>query len=670
MINSFGFLCQDRMVVFLSISFLGLLVYLRSFFVDFTFDDYGVIVNNPLIKNFDLEIFWQHYKTRFLTNLSFVLNYQIHGLDIFGWHLLNLIIHMGNSFWAYLLTNQLLTVSGKGQKGCDCRPSIIAFFVSLIFLLHPIQTQAVTYIVQRATLLATFFYLSAVYCFVRSFTENKYLYLFIALFCALLGMFTKPIIITLPVILVLLTFLFPKMIKAQIAGKRMIILIGCFLPVLIIPLGLYGLERLRHEIAQGMQVSSPLTYALTQLNVLLTYLRLLIFPVEQNLDYDYPLARNLFEFPTLISFVIFLTIIVCTLFLLKRKKLFSFGILWFLITLAPQSSFFPLRDAIFEHRLYLSSFGFALSAVLILLNFLGWRKMTVVMIAVSCLLAVLTFQRNAVWSDPLFFLKDVVRKSPQKARPHHNLGFFYAQRGNLQEAQREFQRALELDPGNVRLAYNLGMIYLRENQLEKAENLFRRLIQDVPEYPDPYTGLALTLKRQDQLKEAIKYFQEAIMRDPFQTAALMGMGNISQENRDFEKAEEYFKEVIQLKPEDALSYYNLGNLYYQKKQWSEAEELYLQALKRDPGLARALNNLGLIYFSQHKNINKASYYFRQAVYANPLLADAYFNFANSLYALGRPEEAHRMAATAVRLYRQQNKIKRAETIEKILSRDG
>src|SRR3989338_9502117 len=165
--RGFFFLKRHPLTLFFLFS-VGVFAYLRSFSADFQFDDYATIVENPIIKHLDIPLLWSHYKVRFLTNLTFAMNYWLGGLNVFGWHLVNNLIHVLNSFLVYLLTFITFRTPKLEGRFDTASQYSMALFSSLVFLVHPLQTQAVTYIVQRATSLSGLFYLGAMYFYVKA----------------------------------------------------------------------------------------------------------------------------------------------------------------------------------------------------------------------------------------------------------------------------------------------------------------------------------------------------------------------------------------------------------------------------------------------------------------------------------------------------------------------
>jgi hypothetical protein len=349
------------MISVILISCLGIIVYSNSFLCSFHFDDNPFIIDNPFIRNIHhLQTIWAGYPCRFITYLSYAFNYHYHRLDVAGYHLFNLAVHIGSACLVWWLT--LLTLSTPALKDSlteSKHRNIIALFAGLIFVSHPLQTEGVTYIYQRAASMATLFYLASLCFYVKSrlLQDNRsfyYHYYICSLLMAVLAMFTKEISITLPLIILLYEICFLNTKRSLNWGH----LAPFLLTILTIPLTmlLTRSEKI-HEIQAIAKSISPAHYLLTQFRVVLTYIRLIFLPLNQNFDYDYPISKSLLEWPVLFNILFLGTVLFTAKQLFLKYRLVSFSIFWFFLTLLPESSFLPETDLIYEHRLYLPLAG-------------------------------------------------------------------------------------------------------------------------------------------------------------------------------------------------------------------------------------------------------------------------------------------------------------------------
>jgi len=399
-----------HLVAGLLIAISTFLVYSNTFYASFHFDDAQNIVENYSIRNLGnwIDIIRGH---RGVAMLTFAINYAMGGLNVVGYHIVNLVIHITNGILVYFLI--FLTLTRIGILGIDFKSvpkaKKIAIYTALLFAVHPIQTQAVTYIVQRMESLASMFMLIGLLLFIKgtetSKTASRVLLYGAAVVSYLLGFKSKEIAITLPAIIILYDYCFlsegnlKKLVSRwPIYGVLLVILVFLAAPTFTglqetpgeavsAGFGVQGItsnpQNTPGEVVSagfGVQGITPKEYLFTQFNVLIYYITLLFVPVNQNLDYDFPVSKGLFEVPVvnqgtvlniplpppIISLIIILTIIGFALYLLTRHasrithqgRLIAFFILWFFIILSPSSSFIPIIDVIFEHRLYLPSVGF------------------------------------------------------------------------------------------------------------------------------------------------------------------------------------------------------------------------------------------------------------------------------------------------------------------------
>jgi tetratricopeptide (TPR) repeat protein len=639
---------KSDLIFLLLIAVVALLSYSNTFHVPFQLDDTLNISSKPYVK--DMGAFFdaaeiEHHRTdypfrmRMVAYFTFAINYRIHGDAVVGYHVVNLAIHVLNGFLVYFLVlltfktpyiGKLETLNSK----LETESRAIALFAALLFVSHPAQTQAVTYIVQRLASLATFFYLLSLVMYIRwRITQNaappdpesqilnpekkktaagaqtpaggellagrvsdlrfrisnlfSFWYL-TSVISAALAMKTKEIAFTLPLMIALYEFLFFK----GALKKRILFLLPLLLIMLIIPLELMGLEKPAGEVigdvSSATRVQSNISrgdYLFTELRVIVTYIRLLIFPVNQNLDYDYPVYGSFLNPNVFLSFLFLSCIFGFGIYCVYRSRItclpdrqthhalrfMAFGIFWFFMTLSVESSVIPIADVIFEHRVYLPSVGFFI-AVTAVLNIVwesltniskAWTKRVIVVFGlIVVILSGVTYARNNLWRDEIKLWEDVVRKSPSKVRPRINLGYFYGKQGRLEEAVREYQIALRLDPADFQVHNNLGVIY----------------------------------KAQGRIDEAIREYRLASSLNPDDAMAHYNLGNIFRERGDFEEAIKHYKAAIRLKPEIelALLHNNLGIAYIGLQNMKEAEREFRIAIDLDPGYEPARRNLEML----------------------------------------------------------------------------
>jgi tetratricopeptide (TPR) repeat protein len=589
-------LLENPEIHIIALIVIGLLAYSNTFNVPFLFDDEGSIQLNQGvhgISNF-LNGGYNFLPNRVIGYLSFALNYEFSALKVTSYHIVNLAIHLIATQLVYALTRLTLSTPRLKRVFSESQIGLFAFVVALLFVSHPVQTQAVTYIVQRLTSLTTLFYLGAVVCYIRwrlDYSETTPFvrgiaspWYAVALIAAVLAMKTKEIAFTLPLIILLYEYSFFGWPRRKLLGQ----LTPLLLTVAIIPYTVYS--TINPLLQSGGSLLSDVTapaysvvkvtrweYLYTQFSVILTYLRLLILPINQNLDYDYPMNHSLAEPRTILSLLALLLLFSLTVYLFVKStiikeesgdlptaentgstaplyRLAAFGIFWFFITLSVESSIITIRDVIFEHRLYLPSCGFFLSvsalgaAGLMRLErtHMNMNKITLPLVA-ACILVLTgtTFARNSVWGDWISIWSDAVAKSPDKPRTHNVLGIGYFYRLKFDEAMREYQEAVRLKPDFIEAYYNMGLIYKEQKNYVEALSMFLKVTSisafDAAQFSKTYNEIGICYAEMGQSDQAIEALASAVKISPDSTEfrnnyafALRTSGNLQEALKEYQ----------------------------------------------------------------------------------------------------------------------------------------
>jgi tetratricopeptide (TPR) repeat protein len=650
----------------LLLSVLSMAVYFNTFSYPFHFDDIPNISDNPVIKN--LSNLLNLSGSRYVGFLSFALNYHFGRLNLFGYHLVNLLIHITNGFLVYLLVQLLVRASNTSEASPPTTAPWIALASALLFVVHPIQTQAVTYIVQRFAALAALFYLLTVVCYLHwrlspPDRRSRYLWYAGALFATILAMKTKENTFTLPFMLLLVEAVF----FVPLTRKHWFSLIPFLLTLPIIPLSLPGaLGEGEAGFASETTDISRWDYLLTQFRVIVTYLRLLIFPVHQNLDYDYPVSHSLFDPPVLLSFLFLFALFALAIYLLlssrltphafpspltpSASRLTAFGILWFFLTLSIESSIIPIRDVIYEHRLYLPSVGLWLAAGIALVE-LSRRRTIMGVILVGALVTVFsvaTYQRNKIWQDGLTLWTDVVQKSPQKARGYNNLGATYADRNRWSEAIQEYNTALTLKPNLAEAHNNLGLAYKGLGQYNDATQEYKTALSLKPDYDEAHNNLGMVYYDQGKLSEALMEFEKALQIKSDNAIAYNNRGNVYKKIGRLNDALREYRRALSLDPDFAEAHNNLGVVFQDSGRFNEAIEEYQAALRLKTDYAEAHNNLGVIY-KNTGHLDEAVREYQAALVLSPDNAETHNNLGVVYKKLERLDEAVRQFNAALSL---------------------
>jgi protein O-mannosyl-transferase len=684
---------------------------------------------------------------RLVGYLTLALNYHFGGPDVTGYHFVNLAIHVINGILVYFLviltfetpyfkehsaksiehgatnedqrpkllppTSNLQPDAGDQQSPVNVQPSamgaayesrvpdpglrpfahdsrfLVALFAALLFVVHPVQTQAVTYIVQRFTSLAAMFYLLSIVFYIKGrqgargegrknlsageqasngsrFTIQLPIayrllpiaYYFLCLFFAVLAMLTKEIAFTLPVVIVLYEFFFFK----SPLKKKLLFLVPVLLTLVIIPISVMGTHKPLGELLSDLSARTRVQtniprwdYLMTQMRVITTYIRLLFLPVNQNLDYSYPIYHSLFDLPVLLATLFLLSLAGLAGYLLWKSKghsakgiahrvrdkdpvmvgggksntqdtgdpepsvlrsvphagcfghhapcsmlyapylrLISFGIFWFFITLSVESSVIPIADVIFEHRVYLPSVGafIAISAAAFMIVEKAGSPGRTGRVMISVLSAVVI-----VLLAGATYARNTVWRDP--------VGLW--------------QDVLRKSPGNARAYNDLGYLYLTRGQTEKSIGYFRSALRIRPYYSNAHTNLGVAYYAMGWTDAAIGQFKKALALEPYG-------------------------------PDVAEDHHNLGIAFTRKGMLDEAISEYLAALKLAPGDAGIYSDMGVAY-RQKGLTGKAIECFRKALDLDPGYVYAHLNLAEAYKSEGRHDEARKEYDMARRLER-------------------
>jgi tetratricopeptide (TPR) repeat protein len=700
-------------LVLLLLPLITTIIYSNSFSSPFLFDDYHIILNDLLIK--DLSNFLHSFGFRYVGFLTFALNYHFGRLNPFGYHLVNLLIHLINGGLVFLLvrllfhTPRLADGSSLTPSTSDSMTSWIALTTAALFLVHPVQTEAVTYIVQRFTSLAALFYLLTVVCYLRwrisPLTDRRqYLWYGAALLSTLLAMTTKETTFTLPFMLLLIELVF----FGLPSRRGWLGLLPFFLTLPVIPLSRpYAMGNGVAGFASETTFISRPDYLFTQFRVIVTYLRLLVLPIQQNLDYDYPVYHSLFQLPVLVSFLALLGLGGSALWLLLRpgpvlsaraarsqlsarrlwrpaqvrgsmplappdhphgpyavstpqgqtpfppstSRLAAFGVLWFFLTLSIESSIIPIRDVIYEHRLYLPSVGLFLAASALLFGAAAgrglWNVAAVAVGLVVVILAIATYQRNAIWQSTTALWQDVVRKSPGKARGHSNLGASFADQQQWTKALSEYQIALTLPTDQqtfTTIQNNMGNAYLHLGQLDAARQAYTSAITAEEASAPAHNGLGNVYNilghngQPAYLRQAMQEYETASRLNPDFAEPYYNLGNLYRESGRLNTAMEYYRSALQRNPNYALAWNNLGLGYYVQGKLPEALDALKKTTQLKPYYVQAHNNLGVVYNAMGQPQN-ALREFQAAITLKPDYIDAYHNLGKTYAGMGRIPQA-------------------------------
>ena len=585
----------------------GVLLYGHTLSFPFVFDDHIYLVNNPLVK--DGRSFGYHgdfvafstcskrmgldpdLSTNFIlrpvTYLTFYVNYVIDGMNPRGFRAVNIGIHCANAVLLFMLLLRLLGGSRKSGSLTAVSEGFIALTAALLFLAHPLQTESVTYIVQRFTSLSAFFYLFTIVTYLVSYASaNKTSALFyrcVSVAGFVVGMLSKETVFTAPFMLVAMDWLVMG-IPLKTVWKRTMPYFFC-LPVIpaMILLTSWAQHSGNASLADAFNITNPYSagyqyhYALTQLSVVLSYLRLILVPMGLNLDWDYPLSTSLLSGRVLASAATIAGIVggagfwYCKQREDARRSLFFCSILWFFVTLAISSSVVPLPDLMVEHRCYVASIG-AVTALACCLDMLrtlliahGGNSYVVHGCAAAWVLGLgaATFARNEVWRSEIGIWSDATVKSPRKFRPQMNLGVACVEQGKPKEGIACFRKALQIEPALISGYENLAMTENSLHNYREALSVTEAGLMYVARNSKLEFCRGAACYGLGQIKESIPWFKKASDGPSMRKPAHFVLGVIYAEQKQYDKALKHYRIAASLpafQEFDAQLRYNITNI--------------------------------------------------------------------------------------------------------------
>jgi len=548
----------------LIITAFALAAYSTSFTGAFQLDDLHNIIQNEAIRNIrNIGAIWNFIPRRFIGNLTFALNYHFNGANPFGYHVVNVLIHIAASLALFRLTGLILKTPRFRDRAIAGDGNAAALGCALLFAVHPIQTQAVTYIVQRLASLATMFYLLSMASYISGRFERgrrAALMYAAAAVSGLLGMLTKEITFTLPIMILIVEFgLFGSMrIGRARRNPRFLVLIGSTAAALLVIPALIGFNWafVFNTVTSDRfadPLLSPSVYALTQFRVIPLYLRLILAPMGLSVEHDIPAAVS-FVSPDIIAGAILVAGLVgFGVWMFFRGRLAGFGLVLLFLAMSVES-LKPLANVMYEHRMYLPMAGFSIAAmdgIHTLARRTKPKTVAVAFAAIVVLLAGLTAHRNLVWRDPVVLWTDAIKKAPNRFRPYANRADAYRERGDTALAFEDIDTAVELFPDQAKPHYFKAIALNDLGRYEEAVASITRAMELNPGNAELYRWRGLYYANMGKSDEALADIEHAIELTPkngslYQNRAgiLLMKGDIAGARADIEHARSLGEKII------------------------------------------------------------------------------------------------------------------------------
>ena len=591
---------KKRLVIILFLVLIPIILFSNTLKNSFIWDDEVAIIENKYTKNlkyvpyvFTLKYWntstsWMKGQYRPIAALSFILDYFFWKRNVVGYHLTNLLLHILNVILAYFLACKLVIINDSIRDESRVKPPQynyfnIPFLAALFFASHPIHTESVTWIKNRADLFASFFFLLSLLFFIQytlnTPKEKRRIILYsLAFISFLLALLSKETALTLPLILVLYIICF---FSKKEYKKYLVPILGFFIALLscvifkITALGIFvptsGASVIRLDFY---------SHILIIVKTIGYYIRLLTFPFYLNAERSLNIANSFFEPAFFFSAILLLLFCSIIIKVFKYSKLFSFSLLWVIITLIPSSNIiFLATRPIAEQRLYIPSLGFCFALAIFLSKISSFKldsgilRKFVFLFLIFILLfySVVTIRRNSDWKDSLTFWLKTAKSSPLNPRVNYNLATAYRNAGNIKEAMFFYQKAIEINPAFAEAYNNLGLLYFEKlGKANEALILFNKAIGLKPSYPLAYYNRGKVYQDRGDLDKAISDYDKAIELDPGYALSYNNRGFAYQNKGDFQKAISDYSKAIELDPQLALAYYNRAYTYFLKKEYAES----------------------------------------------------------------------------------------------------
>jgi hypothetical protein len=531
--QQFWVLCGAAIVV--------VLLYIFALDSGFVLDDMNNIVGNQYIRIKSLTIdslstaaTKNILPTRPVPYISFALNYFFDEYSVRSFRLVNVLLHIVTGFLLFFFMRVFLDLPiVKKRYG---PPGWVPFVAAVIWLVHPIHTQTVNYIVQRMIILAALFYILSFYLYIRGRTaagkQKKLLFFTGSLIAGLLGLMSKEVVATLPFFIILFEFYFlqdanKSNFKKILIVAAAVLLIGCFFAFFYLGANPVNSIIGTYE-ARDFTLMERL---LTESRVVVFYLSQLFFPHPSrlNLEHDFALSFSVVDPLATLFAILFIAVLLASAVAVRKKlPIISFCIFWYFGNLLIESSFIAL-EIIFEHRTYLPSMLVIFISVVWFHRAIKpkWLQVAAVTLIVASF-SLWTLERNRTWADTITLLTDVVNKSPQKHRPHVNLGINLKNAGRVDEAIVLYKNAMAIKPDYAEAYYNLGNALTLKGDYRGATDNFFKALQYTPHDVDTHYNLGYTLSKLWRFEEAEYHYREAIRLNPHFTKARQELTELKQ----------------------------------------------------------------------------------------------------------------------------------------------
>ena len=597
----------------------ALAVYHNSFAGPFIFDDTASITDNPTIRH--LWPLWRSQPPpigltvdgRPVVNFTLAINYALGGVTPWGYHVMNLVIHILAGLTLFGIARRtLLRPTLSGRFGAEATP--LALAVAVIWTVHPLQTEAVTYVVQRAESLMGLLYLLTIYCFIRGVESGKPgRWYGLSLTACALGMGTKEVMASAPLMVLLYDSMFVAGSLQEAWTRRWRLYAGLAGTWVILGYLLASVGNRGGSSGFGTEMTWWV-YALTQCRAVVHYLKLSVWPYPLVFDYGTPTVQHVRQ--ALPCALVLAALVGATVIALWHRRAIGFLGVWFFAILAPSSSVVPITaQTMAEHRMYLPLAAVVTLGVMVINALLG-RRSGAVFLALAVGLGFLTIQRNQDYRTELSIWSDTLTKCPDNVRAHYDLGNVLLGMGKVREAIDQYEQALQLRSDCLEAHDNLGNALCRIGRVPEAIGHYEEALRVFPNDAKVHYNFGRALAQEGQLPGAIGHYEQALRSNPDFTEAHVNLGIALAQIGSNQDALAHFTEALRLSPDSPEVHDNLGLALFQAGKVQEAIDHYEQALRIKPDYVEAHFNLGLALDKMGRTTEAIEHY-QQALKLRP-----------------------------------------------------
>mgnify|MGYP001366379728 CR=1 FL=1 len=614
------------------------------------YDDYDYVTGNQHVQGGlnPKGIVWAFSKTTGanwhpLTMLSHMLDCQLFGLNPKWHHLVNLLFHTINTlllFWVL-----------KDMTGALWRSA----FVAGLFALHPLHVESVAWIAERKDVLSTMFWMLTMAGYVRYVRLGGVKWYMVTLLAFALGLLAKPMLVTLPFVLLLLDYwplkrltYYPlSAIRYPLIEKLPFFALSAALSIITF--------IVQHSSGAVMRIGAlPLCIRIA--NTPVSYVRYILkmfWPAKLAVLYPYEDIR-LSYWVAIAAGAVLLGVSILVVRLASKHRYLAVGWFWYLGTLVPVIGLAQAGvQALADRYTYIPLTGLFIIVAWSLPELLAGRRHRDIVLGVSAaavllVLSICTYLQLRHWRNSITLFTRALAVTNNSYLAHNSLGFALQSQGKIDEAMAHYRRALDIFPMYELALYNAGFVLHLRGKLDEAAGYYRKALSAKPDYADAHYSLGLILKVQGRPDEAISHLRQAIKFKPDYAEAYNELAGISLGRGRFEEAVDYYRQAIGVKPDYAQAYYNLGNAFVSQGKFKDAAECFQQALRIKPDYAEAHCNLGAV-LKQGGRFDEAISHYKEALKVKPDAPEIHNNLGNALLAQGGADEAIEHFRRAVKL---------------------